>query len=137
MARNLIRTRRSAFRVGPLPARLINRALGTELDVADVWISKACHAHIADDHPEDYPVIIANIIDILTAPMYAGRDAHNPDGCYLVKKVQTPVAGREFALVAIGLELSRHGTYNVKSAYTIKQQDIDSRRLKGAIRKLF
>ena len=116
---------------------MINRALGTELDVADVWVSKACHAHIADDHPEDYPVIIANIIDILTAPMYAGQDAHNPDGFYLVKKVQTPVAGREFALVAIGLELSRHGTYNVKSAYTIKQQDIDSRRLKGAIRKLF
>lgn len=72
MARDLIKQRRKAFRVGPLPAGLVNRALGTELEVADVWVSKACHAHIADDHPDDYPVIMANLIDILRYPTYAG-----------------------------------------------------------------
>lgn len=134
--RDLIRAKRKAFLVGPLPADLINRALGTELDTANVWVSKACHSHIADDHPEDYPVIMANLIDILRTPMYAGQDAKNGNGFYLVKRVE-PVADREFALVAINLELSPHGTYNVKSAYTIKQQDIDSRRINGALKVLF
>lgn len=135
--RDLIKARRKAFRVGPLPAELINRALGTELDVADVWISKACHGHIADDHPTDYPIIMANIVEILRSPTYAGQDAQNGNGFYLVKRIDPPVEGREFALVAIALELSPHGTYNVKSAYTIKQQDVDSRRLKGALKVLY
>lgn len=134
--RDLIKARRKAFLVGPLPAALINRALGTDLEPANVWVSKACHAHIANDHPEDYPVIIANIIDILRAPMYAGQDPKHAHGFYLVKCVE-PVADREFALVAISLELSQHGTYNVKSAYTIKQQDVDSRRVNGALKILY
>jgi len=137
MRKSLIRTRRSAFRIGPLPAELINKVLGTELDVADVWVSKACHAHIADDHQDDYRVIMGNLIEILRSPTYAGQDAHNANGFYLVKRVDAPTSGREFALVAIGLEMSSHGTYNVKSAYTIKQQDVDSRRLRGALKVLF
>ncbi len=137
MNRELFKARRKAFRVGPLPAELINRALNTELEIADVWVSKACHSHIADDHPDDYKTIMANIIEIMRSPTYAGQDASNPNGFYLVRRVEAAIAGREFALVAIGLELSRHGTYNVKSAYTIKQTDIDSRRLKGALKVLF
>lgn len=137
MKRGLIRNTRRAFRVGPLPAELINRALGTELDIADVWVSKACHTHIADDHPADYPVIMAHLIDILRSPTYAGQDAHSGSGFYLVRKVEPGVDGREFALVAIALELNQFGTYNVKSAYTIKQTDVDSRRLKGALKPLY
>ena len=137
MDRALIKSKRKAFKVGPLPADLINKALGTELDVADVWISKACHSHIANDHPEDYPVVIANIVDILRSPTYAGQDPHAGSGFYLVKRVDPGVASRDFALVAIALELSQHGTYNVKSAYLIKQQDVDSRRIKGALKVLY
>lgn len=137
MGPNLIKIKRKAFRVGPLPADIINKALGTELEAADVWVSKACHGHIADDHSDDYQIIMANIVDILRSPTYAGQDAHNPKGFYLVRRIDTAVAGREFALVAIALEVSAHGTYNVKSAYTIKQQDVDSRRLKGALKILY
>lgn len=137
MGSKLFKTKRKAFRVGPLPADLINKALGTELETADVWVSKACHGHIADDHPDDYQVVMANIIEILRSPTYAGQDAHNPKGFYLVRRIELPVQGREFVLVAVALELSGHGTYNVKSAYTIKQQDVDSRRLKGALKVLF
>jgi hypothetical protein len=137
LKRSLFKTNRPAFRVGPLPADLINRALNTELDAADVWVSKACHSHIADDHPDDYPVIMANLIDVLRSPTYAGQDAHAGGGFYLVKKVEPGVAGREFALVVIAMEQNQFGTYNVKSAYTIKQSDVDSRRMKGALRVLF
>lgn len=69
--------------------------------------------------------------------MYAGQDAHNGSGFYLVRKVEPGVHGRDFALVAIALELNQFGTYNVKSAYTIKQSDIDKRRMKGALKTLF
>ncbi|MEK6542690.1 MAG: hypothetical protein AABZ45_11305 [Pseudomonadota bacterium] len=126
-----------AFHIGPLPVEIINRALGTELDSADVWVSKACHAHIALDHPEDYPVIKANIIDILRSPTYAGQDARGGNGFYLVKRIEPGVGTREFALVAIALEQNRHGSYNVKSAYLIKQSHIDSRRLNGALKTLY
>lgn len=131
------RLKRKAFRVGPLPATIINRALQTELEVADVWISKACHSHIAEDHPDDYPVIIANLIEILRSPTYAGQDARHGGAFYLIKRVEPGVAGRDFALVVIALEVSQHGTYNVRSAYTIKQSDVDSRRLNGALKVLF
>jgi hypothetical protein len=134
--RELIKAKRKAFRIGPLPVDLINRALGTEMDPGDVWVSKACHGHMADDHPDDYPLIMANIVDILLAPTYAGQDAKNGNNFYVVKRVE-PVEDREFALVAIGLEMTEHGNYNVKSAYTIKQADVDSRRLKGALQVLY
>lgn len=29
-----------AFKVGPMPAERVNQVLGTELDTADVWVSK-------------------------------------------------------------------------------------------------
>lgn len=137
MNRNPNRTKRMAFRVGPLPAGLINRALQTELEVADVWVSKACHTHIAEDHPGDYPVIMANLIDILRSPTYAGQDSRHGGAFYLVKRVEPGVHNSKFALVVIALEVSQHGTYNVRSAYTIKQRDIDSRRLNGALKLLF
>jgi phage-Barnase-EndoU-ColicinE5/D-RelE like nuclease3 len=133
---NAPRSKRKAFRVGPLSVSLINRALETELDAADVWVSKACHDHIAHDHPDDYPIIMANLIDIIRSPTYAGQDAKNARGFYLVKRVEPGAKGRDFALVAIALERNAHGTYNVKSAYLIKQQDVDSRRLKGALKVL-
>ena len=132
-----MKNKRKSFRVGPLPADLINRALDTELEVADVWVSKACHSHIADDHPDDYPVIMANLIDILRSPTYAGQDARHGGAFYLVKRVEPGVQNRDFALVVIALEVSQHGTYNVRTAYTIKQSAIDSRRLNGALKVLF
>lgn len=110
--------------------------LGTELDAADVWVSKACHRHIADKHPEDYAPIMANLVEILRSPTYAGQDPHNGNGFYLVRPIDPGVSGRDFALVAIALEPSRHGTYNVKSAYTIKQETVTSRRLHGALKPL-
>jgi hypothetical protein len=137
MNRNPIRARRVAFRVGPLPADLINRALQTELEIADVWVSKACHSHIAEDHADDYPVIMANLIDVLRSPTYAGQDARHGGAFYLVKRVEPGIHNRDFALVVIALEVNQHGAYNVRSAYTIKQSDVDSRRMKGALKLLF
>jgi hypothetical protein len=125
-----------AFRVGPLAVDAINRALGTELDSGDVWVSKACHAHMALDHPDDYQAIKASLIDILRDPQYAGQDARHGRNFYLVRYV--PVTDvREYALIAIGLEMSPFGTYSVRSAYAISQNDVDSRRLNGVLKQIY
>jgi hypothetical protein len=131
--RPLIKGRYKAFRVGPLPADEINRVLGTELDVADVWVSKACHRHIAEDHPADYPLVKAHIVDILRTPTWVGQDARHGRNFYVVKRL-TVGAAADIILVAIALQLSDKGTYNVRSAYRIDQADVDSRRLRGALK---
>lgn len=134
MDRKLIKPRFKAFRIGPLPAPAINAVLGTELDVADVWVSKIAHQHIALDHPEDYAAIKANIIDIVTSPTWVGQDPKHAENFYLVRRV---LQGKEDAvLVAIGLEPSAYGTYNVRTAYSIREDDILTRRLKGSLHVL-
>ena len=133
--RNTASKRFKAFRIGPLPAKAINSVMDTELDVAVVWVSKACHQHMAFDHPNDYPIIIANIVDIIREPSMVGQDPKHGKNFYLVKKVPDN-DGKNFSLVAIGLEISKFGTYNVKSAYIISQSDVTNRRLKGALKLL-
>jgi hypothetical protein len=124
-----------AFRVGPLPADAINKVLGTELDVADVWVSKACHAHIANDHPEDYPIVKAHMIDIIREPTLVGQDPAHGRNFYLVKRIVDD-EGKEFGMIALGLEVSSFGTYNVRSAYRISQEDVNGRRLRGSLKSL-
>lgn len=133
--RVLIKRKFKSFRVGPLPAAAINRVLDTELETADVWVSKACHRHIADDHPDSYDLVMANIIDIIRSPTWVGQDPQHGSNFYLVSRLPTGV-DPDVVLVAIGLELSAHGTYNVRSAYTISQQDVDNRRLRGSLKPM-
>lgn len=122
-----------AFKVGPLPAERVNRVLGTELDPADVWISKACHRHIAEDHPVDYEIIMANIVEIVADPTWIGQDPRHSANFYLVKRIVADSKDVPAILVAIGLTLNAHGTYSAKSAYRISQADIDTRRLRKSL----
>lgn len=115
------------IKVGPLPFDKINRALGTELDEGDVWISKAAHEHIAVDHPEDYPFIMAALVEIVTGPLYVGQDPKHGQNFYLVKGLPAN-APNPHGLVAIGLEVNRYGDYNVRTAYSINQETVNQRR---------
>lgn len=124
-----------AFRIGPLPAAAINAALGTELDVADVWVSKVAHQHIALDHADDYAAVKASIIDIVTAPTWVGQDPKHGTNFYLVRRV--PQQSQDAVMVVIGLEPSAHGTYNVRTAYAISEDDILTRRLRGSLHALY
>jgi hypothetical protein len=131
----LIKPKFKAFRVGPLPAAAINAALGTELDPADVWVSKAAHQHIALDHADDYPATKANIVDIITAPMWVGQDPKHGANFYLVRRVAQE--GADAVLIAIGLEPNEYGTYSVRTAYAISDADILARRLRGSLHALY
>lgn len=124
-----------AFKVGPLPAAQINKALDLELEVGDVWVSRACHKHMAEDHPSDYPLIMGHIVDIIRDPTFAGQDPKHGGNIYLVRRLQ---AEREddFALIAIGLEITEYGTYSVRSAYAINKADVDTRTMRGSLRRI-
>lgn len=50
-----------AIEVGPLPAAMINRTLGTELVDGIVRVSRTAHRHIAQDHAADYPLVMAHL----------------------------------------------------------------------------
>jgi hypothetical protein len=133
---DLIKRKFKAFRIGPLPADAINRVLGTELDVADVWVSKAAHQHIALDHAADYDAVKANIIEIIRSPTWVGQDPKQANNFYLVRRVERP-GGIEPLLIAIGLEPSVHGTYNVRTGYAISEEDVLTRRLRGSLHALY
>jgi hypothetical protein len=116
-----------AVRIGDLPFDKINSALGTDLEAGEVWLSKIAHQHIAVDHPEDYPFIMASLVEIVTGPLYVGQDPKHASNFYLVKPLPA-AAPNPHALVAIGFELNRHGSYNVRTAYSINQATVNQRR---------
>ena len=115
------------IRVGPLPVEKINRALGTELEPGEVWVSSGAHEHIARDHPDDYAFMIAAIFEIVGGPLYVGQDPKHHRNFYVVRALPAQ-APTPHGLVAIGFELNRRGEYSVKSAYSIDQADLNARR---------
>lgn len=117
-----------ALRIGLLKTEVINKLLGTELDDAEVWASKAAHRHIATDHPDDYKNVIPNLSLVIEDPNYVGQKPGNPGNFYLVRKIRGQTGA---ILVAIGIELNKHGTYNLRSAYTISEDDIQRYRAAG------
>ena len=114
-------------RLGPLCANRINKIIGTELDVADVWVSKAAHRHIAEDHPEDYEAFWENLPELISNPSYVGQRPSKDDSFYLVANIDKDGG----ALMAISLKMSPYGTYNLESAYRLKRKAIDNRRNAG------
>ncbi len=116
-----------AIRIGDLPFEKINLALGTELEAGEVWLSKIAHQHIALDHAADYPFIMACLVEIVTGPLYVGQDPKHGDNFYLVKPLPAE-APNPHALVAIGFQLNRFGSYNVRTAYSINQETVNQRR---------
>lgn len=115
--------------LGPLPVEMINRTLGTELEAGEVRVSSKAHKHIAEDHAEDYEVVLENIEATITTPTFLGQAPHHARNIELVRRVR--LEGRlGYVLVAVGLEPDDHGSYRVCSAYLIKPDQVESRRLK-------
>ncbi|MEP3074320.1 hypothetical protein [Maricaulis sp.] len=117
-----------ALKVGWLDTAAINRILGLELEAADLWVSKAAHQHIAEDHPQDYKVVMPNLGATVQAPAYVGQKPGNSNNFYLVRRVQEASGA---VLVAVGIERNKHGTYNVRSSYLISDEDIQRYREAG------
>jgi hypothetical protein len=90
---------------------------------------------MAEDHPDDYPYIKANIIDLIREPTWVGQDPKHGRNFYLIRRVAVE-EGAAAVLIAIGLEMTEYGTYSVRTAYRIKQEDVDNRILRGSTRRI-
>ncbi len=108
--------------LGTLPVKIINAVLNETLEVGDVRLSVKAHAHIARDHPEDYPFCMQHMADTIQHPTYVGKAPEQWRNFEMVKTV-----GSGNLLVAVGLELGNQGDYHVKSAYCITTRQIQSR----------
>ena len=120
--------------LGPLPVVRINRTLGTSLAPGNVTVSKQAHRHIAIDHPIEYPAIMAALANIVASPAFVGQDPKHPHAFYLVEAVTSAVGTH--ALVAIGFQRSKGGTYKVKSAYALKGSQFAGRLTAGRLMPL-
>ena len=120
-----------ALDLGPLPAGLINRTLGTELDSGQVRLSPRAHRHIAEDHPDDYQTCIGALPGAIAAPTYIGQAPHHARNIELVKRVRG-VQGW-MVLVTVGLEPDRRGAYRVRSSYLVREATVEGRRLRGRL----
>jgi hypothetical protein len=114
-----------------LPVETINRTIDTELDAAEVILSRAVQAHAARRHPVDYPLCLPHLAAIISDPLYIGDDEANVGKVELISRV--PAIG-DFVLVAINLELDEYGRYHVASFYIVSEKKINGRRAKGFLK---
>jgi len=122
----------SSLDLGPLPANLVNRALGTELEPGEVHMSGLAHRHAAEDHPGDYPICWPRLAQAIASPTYIGQAPRQGENFELVRRFPGNPGGT--VLVAVGLERDEKGRYRVKSFYLIDEDDVERRRHKGYLR---
>lgn len=118
--------------LGALPVRLINAALGTELEPGPVFLSAMAHRHMAVDHPEDYPVCISALADAIASPSFIGQAPRRMGNFEIIKR--TTNAEGKAVLVAIGLEPDETGAYRVRSCYLIPKGTVETRRQAGRLK---
>jgi hypothetical protein len=115
-----------------LPADTINRTIETELEIAEVVLTRAAQTHAARRHPADYPKCFPHLARVIANPLYIGDDYRNPGYIELISAIPGPPP--EFMLVAVNLELNEYGQYEVASFYLISEKKIASRRGKGYLK---
>lgn len=123
-----------SIKLGALQVDKINKALGTELDPGDVWISALAHEHIAEKHGDEYEAVMAAVREIVASPFYVGQDPKHGRNFYIVKKI----TGANFpnGLLSISLKANKHGGYNCRTCYSISDEDLADRRAKNNAHRL-
>lgn len=116
--------------LGPLPVDWINRTLGTELEAGEAILTVRAQDHIAEDHPEDRDLVMANLQAVVTNPTYIGQSPHHGAAFELVRRVMLPGTDKH-VLAAVKLTPNPFGNYNVHSAYVINQDRVDRRIARG------
>ena len=116
--------------LGPLPAAMINRTIGTDLAEGEVILTSQKHDHVIKRHPRDYAVCLPHIASVIADPLYIGDDLKN-SGFEIIGQVQVVSS---FVLVAIEIEPDEVGKYRVATFYMISETKIQSRRQKGYVK---
>lgn len=109
---------------------VINRTLGSELEVGEAILTARAQDHIAKDHPDDRDLVMANLQAVIRSPTYIGQSPHHGAALELVRHVMLPGTDKH-VLAAVSLTPNLFGNYNVHSAYVITQARVDRRIARG------
>jgi hypothetical protein len=120
---------------GHIPEELIYTTLGIEVDPGQVKFSAPAQRHAHTRHPQDVPLIIPHLSQVISDPLYMGDDFRNPGKIELVRFI--PGTSRKAALIAITIEKNESdGFYHVCSSYLITQAEVDRKRSKGILQHI-
>ena len=117
--------------IGPLPVKVINDTIDTELDPGDLVLSRGAQTHAARKHPKDFARLVPHLGAVVTNPLYIGDDHRNGGKIELIGK---PPGESSFLLVAVIVERDDRGQYHVASFYPVSDGKVQSRRRKGFLR---
>ncbi len=92
-------------------------------------MSPRAHRPIAEDHPDDYEVCLANLPATLQSPTYIGQAPRHRENFEMIRRV-TGKDGRA-VLVAVGVTPDRLGKYRVVSSYVLTPEVVERKRLAG------
>ena len=114
------------------PVEIIYKTLGIEMDAGPVKFSVPAQRHAFDRHPEDFPIIIPHLTQILTNPLYLGDDFKNPGKIELIGRIWGVGVA---ALVSLTVTKSVHDEcYHVASTYLISQAELDKKLQKQVLK---
>ena len=86
---------------------------------------------MAEDHPDDYALCIASLRLAISDPSFIGQAPKRFGNFELVRRINHPDG--KAVLVAVGLEVDRHGEYRVRSCYLVTRDVVDNRRRAGRL----
>lgn len=125
------------IKFSPFPHDMVNRTLGTELEPGDVYFSGVAQQHVWDEHPNDYPLIVPRIREVILDPSWVGQAPRRSNSIEFVRRLASADAGspenvkRVMALAAVSIILDEWGSYRVQSVYTISEAKVEARRAKN------
>jgi hypothetical protein len=121
--------------LGHMPIDKIKATLGVELDAGSVRLPQRIAEKICEKHPEALDIFQRNATLVLTDPTYIGEHPKHPGKVELIRRFSSEAAN---LLIAVALEPTPQGNYNIASAYLVSDNDIqkwrNSQRLKPTVR---
>jgi hypothetical protein len=94
---------------GALPDDLIYDTLGIEVEPGEVKFAAPAQKHAHSRHPQDVPLIIPHLSQVISDPLYMGDDFKNPGKIELVRFI--PGTSGKAALIAITVEKNDNDGY--------------------------
>ncbi|RTL52931.1 MAG: hypothetical protein EKK40_07140 [Bradyrhizobiaceae bacterium] len=113
-----------------MPADVINKTLGTEIEAGDVILTRGAQRHAYRRHPEDYPKCLPHLASVVADPRYIGDDDTNSG----IEIWGYAIAIQSLVLVAVELMPDANGRYQISSFYMVSEKKAQSRRQKGFLK---
>lgn len=115
---------------GDLPVLGINKALGLDLEVAEVVLTANAERHIRKKPDHEFDACLPYVADTIRDPGYVGDDFKNPGKIELIRRMPD----KRGLLVAVEMTLNSEGRYSISTFYPLTEKQIQARRNKGFLK---